>query len=407
MSTFMPDRPSWRSLPMSDWLVCAFLFAMPFEGVAFIFTSSKNAVGYLAMAACVVCGGAILAKGRPHIGALTVRMLVFMALVLLSCVWTIAPAASRTEIMRFGGYLMTALAIAVIPRTIAAKRCLARAVILGGVAASVLALASSLAQGGFVRVALVGARGAIDPNNFAASLLLPLALAVSGRNTRWPLRLLVCGILVGGVLATGSRGGFIGVLIVLGVALSWGRKGKAVLRGTLEVLIVMVVIWVLVVTLFPVLLTRLSYVAVQEQRLEIWRVGLKAFGRFGSIGAGIGSFPAAYDAVGAGPAGYSRGPHNIFLQIGVELGVSGLVLFCLCVVSALKRVKSSRAGTAAILGVLTAGFFLGILELSFFWVTLTFPFLESDSVVIHSGESIDFNGSLEHPHATAFQHESH
>lgn len=392
---------------MSDWLVCAFLFAMPFEGVVFIFTSSKNAVGYLAMAACVVCGGTILAKGRLHIGALTVRMLVFMALVLLSCVWTIAPAASRTEIMRFGGYLITALAIAVTPKSIATKRCLAKAVILGGVAASVLALASSLAQGGFVRVALVGARGAMDPNNFAASLLLPLALAVSERNTRWPLRLLVCGILIGGVLATASRGGVIGVLVVLGVALTWGRKRKAVLRGVLKMLIVMVVICVLAVTLFPVLLTRLSYIASGKERLEIWRVGLKAFGRFGSVGAGIGSFPAAYDAVGAGRAGYSRAAHNIFLQIGVELGVSGLVLFCLCVVSALKRVKSSRAGTAAILGVLAAGFFLGILELSFFWVTLTFPFLESDSVVIHSGESTDFNGSLEHPPATAFQHELH
>jgi O-antigen ligase len=280
-------------------------------------------------------------------------------------------------------------------------------VVLGGVAASVLVLASSLAQGGSHRVALVGSAGSIDPNNFAASLLLPLALAASGRNTRWPLRLLVCGILVGGVLATGSRGGVIGVLIVLGVVLNWGRKGKAALGGVLKMLITIAIIWVLAVALFPVSLTRLSYAAMQAGRLEIWPVGLKAFGRFGSIGAGIGSFPAAYDAVGAGPAGYSRGAHNIFLQIGVELGVPGLVLFCLSMVSALKRVKSSQAGTAAILGVLTAGFFLGILEFSFFWVTLTFPFLESDSVVIHSGESIDFDRSLERPRVRGFQHESH
>jgi O-antigen ligase len=380
---------------------------MAFEGSVQIPTLSKSVVPYLAMVAFVACCSDIMVKGRLHIDALAVCVLVFMALVLLSCVWSIAPAASRTEVMRFGGYLMTALAIAVTPRKIAAKKRLAWAVVLGGVAASVLALASSLAQGGFVRAALVGAAGAIDPNNFAASLLLPLALAASGRNTRWPLRLLLCGILVGGVLATGSRGGVIGVLIVLAVALTWGRKRKAVLRGVLKMLIVMVVIWVVVVTLFPVLLTRLSYVVVQDERLEIWPVGLKAFGRFGSIGAGFASFSTAYDAVGAGPAGYSRGAHNIFLQIGVELGVSGLVLFCLCMVLALKRVKSSQAGTAAILGVLAIGFFLGILEFSFFWVTLTFPFLESDSVVIHSGESIDFDRSLERPRVRACQHESH
>jgi O-antigen ligase len=295
--------------------------------------------------------------------------------------------------MSIGGYLVTALAIAVIPRTIMAERRLARAVVLGGVAASVLVLASSLAQGGLVRVTLVGAASSADPNNFAASLLLPLALAASGRNARWPLRLLVCGMLVGGVLASGSRGGMIGVLTVLGVVLNWRRKGKAVLRGVLEMLIVMVVVWVLVVTLFPGLLTRLSYAKLLEGRLGIWPVGLTAFGRFGSIGAGIGAFPTAYDAVGGGPEGYSRAAHNIFLQIGVELGISGLVLFCLCVVSALKRVRSSRAGIAAILGVLAASFFLGTLELSFFWVTLTFPLLGSDSAAIYADGPVDVERS--------------
>lgn len=362
---------------------------MPFQGASLMSTLSASVVRYLALAACAACFGDIIVHRGLCVGTLAIWLQVFLALVFLSCNWSINLAASRTEVMSIGGYLVTALVIAMTPRTIAAKRRLATAVVLGGAAASVLVVVGSLAQGGLVRETLVGAASASDPNNLAASLLLPLALAASGGNARWPLRLLVCGILVAGVLATGSRGGVIGVLIVLGIALNWGRKGKAALGGVLKMLVVLAIIWVLVVTLFPALLARLSYAELRAGRLGIWPVGLAAFGRFGSIGAGIGSFPAAYNAVGAGPEGYSRAAHNIFLQIGVELGVPGLVLFCLVVLLAIRRTRSSRAGTAAILGVLAASFFLGTLELSFFWVALAFPFLESDSMASRAAEHVD------------------
>lgn len=366
---------------------------------------SASLLRYLALAACAACFGDIIVHRGLRVGTLAIWLQVFLALVCLSCIWSINPAASRTEMMSIGGYLVTALAIAMTPRTIAAKRRLATAVVLGGVAASVVVVVGSLVQGGLARETLVGAASASDPNDLAASLLLPLALAASGRDARWPLRLLGCGILVAGVLATGSRGGAIGVLIVLGVALNWGRKGKAALGGVLKMLVVLAIIWVLVVTLFPALLTRLSYAEVQggSGRLDIWRVGLKAFGRFGSIGAGIGSFPMAYNAAGAGSEGYSPVAHNIFLQIGVELGVPGLMLFCLSVASALKRARTSRAGIAVILGVLAASFFLGTLELSFFWVALTFPFLDSDPVTIRADECVDSKRPLGRGQVKVFQ----
>jgi O-antigen ligase len=379
MSGAVAKGVSWHSSPVSEWIVCAFLFSMPFQQAARISAFSSSAVRYLALAAAAACLGDIVVRARLHISAVVIRLLVFMALVLLSCIWSIDPVASRTEVVSMGGYLMTALAIAVTPRTVMAEGRLARAAVFGGVAASVLVLVGSFAQDGLVRVTLVGAASSADPNNFAASLLLPLALAASGGNARWPLRVLVCGVLVAGILATGSRGGIIGVLTVLSVVLNWRRKGKAVLWGVLEMLIVMFVVWVLVVTLFPMLLTRLSFADMGAGRLGIWRVGLTAFGRFGSIGAGTGAFPAAYDAVGAGVEGYSRAAHNIFLQIAVELGVVGLVLFCLCVISSLRSAKSNRGAVAAILGVLATSFFLGTLELSFFWVVLAFPFLGNDT----------------------------
>lgn len=394
MSAFSCDLLSRRSLPLSEWLVGVFLFALPFQGASQLLVFSGSAVRYLALAVCMTCLCDSIVHGKVHVGTLTISLLVFLALVLLSCLWSIDSAASRTEVMSIGGYLLTAIAIAMTPRTAAARKRLALVVVLGGVTASVVVAASSLAQGGLVRETLVGVASASDPNNFAASLLLPLAIAASAKKEKWPLRLVTSGILVVGILATGSRGGLIGALIVLGVSINWGRQGKAVLAGILEMAIVVAAVWVAAASLFPALLSRLTYAELQWGRLQIWPIGLRALGRYGSTGTGIGTFPDAYNAVGAGSAGYSRAAHNIFLQIGVELGVPGLVLFCLVVLLAIRRARSSRAGTAAILGVLAASFLLGTLELAFFWVTLLFPFLDSDSVLISVNDRVSLRASI-------------
>ena len=79
-------------------------------------------------------------------------------------------------------------------------------------------------------------------------------------------------------------------------------------------------------------------------RLDIWTVGLTAFKHYGLVGAGFSNFPFAYTNY-AGEArnfqGSYRDPHNIYLRIGVELGLIGLVLFVLAVRSQFRAIPKS------------------------------------------------------------------
>ena len=236
-----------------------------------------------------------------------------------------------------------------------------------------------------------GARGSLiigsretDPNIFAASLLLPLSLAVGefwvtvGLFRRM-LMLLAAGAIATGIFVTMSRGALLALAAMVIVYL-------VKLRMSWRIFVPVTVL--LIGLLFS---PKLLFKRVEKAeatggagRLYIWQAGAAAFKDHSLVGAGLENFSAIhYKYAGAARkfVGLHRDPHNIYLQTGVELGIVGLSLLACAIVSQLRMPNPWRGGRAAIAsemqvtacqaaawGMLIASFFLGVLWIKSFWL---------------------------------------
>ena len=233
------------------------------------------------------------------------------------------------------------------------------------------------------RASLISGERGTDPNQFATSLLLPLGLVLGRFLTarRWLERLLLlCATLVIGtsLYLTMSRGALVGLVIMV---LSYLYHTRANWRAWLPATALgLVVIW-----LPDQFFQRLDmpYEAASAGRLDIWRVGFRALREYGIVGAGLSNFPFAYDEFAGYQYGfqdYTRGAHNIFLGMWVELGIVGLFFMMAAITSQLRSVRAWRREVAeerdphllavesVCLGVLASGFFLDIVWRKAFWL---------------------------------------
>jgi putative inorganic carbon (HCO3(-)) transporter len=233
------------------------------------------------------------------------------------------------------------------------------------------------------RATLVLSRGETDPNMFAASLLLPLSLAVGGSLAlrRGILRIvcwLASAILTFGLLTTMSRGSLLAVAAMTFVFLRRHRVDWRILTG-------IAVLPLMTLALPQVFFARLAsgLASHGEGRFDIWRVGLRLLGDWGILGAGLDNFPVVYSKyAGYAPVfqGFGRAPHNIYLGIAVELGLVGLLLLIGAVSSEMRAARpfiGSRGTTyspletaceAACWGMLVMGLSIDILWLKAFWL---------------------------------------
>jgi len=226
-----------------------------------------------------------------------------------------------------------------------------------------------------------------DPNIFAASLLLPLSLAVgefldATALFRRTLMLLAAGAIALGIFVSMSRGALLALVTMVIVYL-------VKLRLSWRVFVPVMVLVVALLFSPKVLFKRVekSEATGGAGRLYIWQAGIAAFRDYGLAGAGLDNFSDIYDKY-AGTArkfvGLHRDPHNIYLQTGVELGAVGLGLLAFAIASQVRRPNSGRyakkavpseahvtACQAAAWGMLTASFFLGMLWIKAFWLVWT------------------------------------
>jgi len=222
-----------------------------------------------------------------------------------------------------------------------------------------------------------------DPNIFAASLLLPLSLVVGeflgSAKLQGKLLLSFCALLiVSGIFVTGSRGALLAIAVMLLIYLrklgiNWRVLAPLTLMGGA----------LMFVPAFLVQRLEQSETTGGAGRLYIWQTGVAALKDYFLAGAGLDNFTVIYNDYSAHAlhfAGLSRPAHNIFLQIAVESGVLGFLLFVFVIVSHL-RCASLRdalssgperfrliACEAAVCGVLVASFFLGLLWTKAFWI---------------------------------------
>ena len=186
----------------------------------------------------------------------------------------------------------------------------------------------------------------MDPNYFAAILLLPLSLAIGGllSSRFWSKRLafLLVTLLVSyALLLSMSRGAMIAVLVMVFVYFRRLRVRKA---GLIVVSLFVVASLAMPERFF----SRLQGVSATQgaggARVGIWAVGWAAAKDYGTIGAGLSNFPIVYDKyIGASPHFLGSGfvAHNIYVEMLVELGLVGLFLFGFASLSQLRAAKAS------------------------------------------------------------------
>jgi O-antigen ligase len=233
-------------------------------------------------------------------------------------------------------------------------------VILGGVMAASVALVQIMHGVGWnYRASVTLGASQTNPNKFAATLIVPFCLAVGGYLSSWSKRgKLLSGLAIVpiglGLCLSMSRGALIAVAVALVVfVLRYPSSSRIVLSFT--------TVFVLSIATSPFFLYRLeeSVDSRGAGRMDIWQTGLPALRHYGLLGAGVDNFPLAYNKfIGVSQyfRGYDRAPHNIFLQIGVELGVVGLLLLLFAVGSQLRDAMVYKAGSVEPSSVTTVGY---------------------------------------------------
>jgi putative inorganic carbon (HCO3(-)) transporter len=230
---------------------------------------------------------------------------------------------------------------------------------------------------------LAGALGeTINPNILAGGLLvafpLAAALALEGgwlpehpRREGWARAglALLAALLAGVVWLAGSRGTLLGlaaVLLLLAV-LRWPRLAWALPVIALGIGVVVAVRWDAATNALGA-----GGAIGFDERLEIWARALRLLYDFPLTGAGLGAFgqviPLLYPYFLIPTAVEVPDAHQLLLQVGVDLGLPGLVAYVallLCLFAMLAGVLRRRAGlphalAAACLGVLVGTLAAGL-----------------------------------------------
>lgn len=255
---------------------------------------------------------------------------------------------------------------------------------------SLLIIGGSLAMS----TATLGATGrlsvgsTLDPNDLAMVLvtILPFSI-IYFLKSMGTMKMVYCGLMVVILLAiilTGSRGGFLGLVAVMGYLVFKrypginGEKGKIYFFRKITLTAIAVSVFLSLSP--PEYIERINSLLNLEDdynvsnskqgRLGIWASGIDIM-MSRPYGVGIGAFPAAQGTLA--DDGAYRAAHNTLLLVGVELGFLGLLLFLSFYVLAIKSLsKIKRISTpetremflfgialrAALLGFFVASFFL-------------------------------------------------
>jgi putative inorganic carbon (HCO3(-)) transporter len=362
----------------------------------------------------VICWIGLLVGRRAKLreamaGNQTVIVLVigFVIWMLLSLAWAPAPGAANRavkELLYAGIGFMLVLGVIVERRHV---RWLAIAFVTGaaltvlwGAAKGGISVGGSGGAGGGETVAAEGRfqGGAGDPNYLAAVLVPAIMLAGGLAVRRVPGQRLLLAFAVAviaiGLAATQSRGGLIGAGVCAIVALVIWRGRRMLILG------LMALATGAIATFFlanPAAWSRIQESNQGSGRIDIWSVAWRIVQDHPLVGVGIAQFPqvSPHYVLQPGALNYVSlivekhiVVHNLYLQLWVEDGIIGLLLFLGVVVASLaagwraakwfdaqgdtEMLALARASILALIGMLTASFFLSNLEAGQLWVLLAF-----------------------------------
>jgi O-antigen ligase len=338
--------------------------------------------------------------------AVLLAWLAFTTWACASVAWALNPSDSLTLIGTLLQLLLLFAVTAVAPISSGELRVVLAMIVLGGAAAAAyggkLFLGGAQTYGNRLFLESGSAGEYLDPNHFAAALLLPLALALVGTFKAPKLvgklmSFAALAALLVGVYASGSRGALVAAAaIALFVAWRTGYWLQLIGIGALGAalsLAVKTAVW----SRF------LADVGTGSGRSSIWLIGAHAFLRDPLIGAGVGNFPDAYDQSLLHLytpifAYWDRGAHNLILMVGVELGLIGLALLLWVIVGQARLLRDIGRGhelydvrialEAALVGLLVVSMFLDTLYWKYAWLTFTALVLARSAAIVPSEEPV-------------------
>ncbi len=233
----------------------------------------------------------------------------------------------------------------IIARTLTTANQLSKLILALLVASLILSI---MALTGRTDISRVSAGETYDPNDLAFVLLCAFPFSAFGffeeRGIKKLLMLIIAGLIMGTVIFTQSRGGFLGLVVVGGIILlKIFRKRKAT-----AILFVGMFVAVFAFLASSSYWTRLSTivdpgddynVSSPAGRIEVWKKGLKMMVENPLTGGGIGNFVTAEGLSHKNVGGAWMTAHNSFIQVGGELGVGGFILFILLIYSLVKSLR--------------------------------------------------------------------
>jgi O-antigen ligase len=320
-----------------------------FDGVPALNTLSKGVAAVLA-AACVAF---VLVQPEAR-RALTVHRPLFALLTSMVLWFTLSLGWSADRSRAFDGlwqWWAVAVLFVVVTVCVVTPRHL-RLVAAAFVVGAVLSVAWSALHLGEDAPAGRLAAAAADPNSLAAGLVPAAILAavslVLFESVAARLAIVVAlGVLAIGLVATGSRGGFVAAVVALGLAfpLFSGRR-----RQVVALAVVAATFAAGAFAVFPQMWERATNVDDSGGgRTELWHVAVRIFEDHPIAGVGISNFPVVSPRYVREPGVLERvdrlaedpkAVHSIYLEKLAETGLIGtaalLVMFGTCIAMALR-----------------------------------------------------------------------
>jgi putative inorganic carbon (HCO3(-)) transporter len=279
-------------------------------------------------------------------------LLAFLCVMVLSIPFSYWPGESFSNTTEFLKEVTVFILIVNIASSLAALSRLTGVIIFSSAVLALFAVKDYLAGRLLYSGRIEGVVGGIfgDPNDLAVCFVTVLPLIYWRLQAR-PApnrRLLLLGAMVlavGGVIATQSRGGFLGLLAVAG--LIWMRS-----RQKLAAVVLAAALGITVVLISPQgAFERFSTIAHYQNeenaqiRLNLWRAGLRMFADHPVLGVGAGVFPIAYGKDYRDPEmPYNTWwtAHNSVIEVMAELGLAGLVVWIGLIASGFSILRKAR-----------------------------------------------------------------